>query len=175
MTDIKRIEIKEFREHGYLHEVNRLVLHPLGLAMEISVFKEPTVRLDLREDDVKLFEELADALGDALHDKLTQEQRDSLAALMVRLDQSPVFEVGDEILGGVWDDREDPEGTSYGEDLLSADKAVRVCTELLAKREKRMEILGYITQPVPTSERTLTINYLDPDKPKMTDAVEFEQ
>ena len=32
---IKRIGIKEFREKGYLQEVNRRFFHPLGLALEI--------------------------------------------------------------------------------------------------------------------------------------------
>jgi hypothetical protein len=33
--DIKRIDIKEFRELGFLQEVNRQFLHPLGLALEV--------------------------------------------------------------------------------------------------------------------------------------------
>jgi hypothetical protein len=32
---INRIDIKEFRERGYLQEVNRQFFHPLGLALEI--------------------------------------------------------------------------------------------------------------------------------------------
>jgi hypothetical protein len=32
----KHIDITEFREFGYLHEVNRLFFHPLGLALEIT-------------------------------------------------------------------------------------------------------------------------------------------
>ncbi len=32
---IKYIDIKEFREAGYLQEVNRQFLHPLGLALEV--------------------------------------------------------------------------------------------------------------------------------------------
>ncbi len=35
--DIKRMDIKEFREKGYLQELNRRFLHPLGLALEIIV------------------------------------------------------------------------------------------------------------------------------------------
>lgn len=34
---IKRMDIKEFRETGYLHEVNRKYLHPMGLALEVVV------------------------------------------------------------------------------------------------------------------------------------------
>jgi len=33
--EIKRIDIKEFREKGFLQEVNRQFLHPMGLALEV--------------------------------------------------------------------------------------------------------------------------------------------
>ena len=35
MNNIKYIDIKEFGEKGYLQELNRLFLHPLGLALEV--------------------------------------------------------------------------------------------------------------------------------------------
>lgn len=35
--DFKTMSIKEFRQLGYLQEVNRLFLHPLGLALEVLV------------------------------------------------------------------------------------------------------------------------------------------
>ena len=34
---VKRIDIAEFRSEGYLQEVNRRFLHPLGLALEIVI------------------------------------------------------------------------------------------------------------------------------------------
>lgn len=34
---MKYIDIEEFLEEGYLQEVNRLFLHPLGLALEVTV------------------------------------------------------------------------------------------------------------------------------------------
>lgn len=37
MNDIKKMNIKEFRERGYLQEVNRRFLHPLGLALEVNI------------------------------------------------------------------------------------------------------------------------------------------
>jgi len=41
MTEkIKLIDIKEFREKGYLQELNRQFLHPLGLALEVIVNDE---------------------------------------------------------------------------------------------------------------------------------------
>ena len=37
---IKRMNIREFRELGFLQEANRLFFHPLGLALEIIVSDE---------------------------------------------------------------------------------------------------------------------------------------
>ena len=34
---IKRMDIKEFRDIGLLQELNRMFLHPLGLALEVTV------------------------------------------------------------------------------------------------------------------------------------------
>lgn len=45
-NEIKRIDIKEFRERGYLHEINRLLLHPLGLALEVNIGADGTEILD---------------------------------------------------------------------------------------------------------------------------------
>lgn len=35
MADTPRMTVKEFRAQGYLQELNRMFLHPLGLALEI--------------------------------------------------------------------------------------------------------------------------------------------
>ena len=52
--DVKRLSVKEFREQGYLQEMNRMFLHPLGLAMEIVVEDDGTEKLggvwDYRDD-----------------------------------------------------------------------------------------------------------------------------
>ncbi len=32
----KKLDIKEFKDHGYLQEANRLFFHPLGLALEVK-------------------------------------------------------------------------------------------------------------------------------------------
>lgn len=45
MSQPKRIDIKEFREKGYLQELNRNFLHPLGLALEI-ITKEGKYKWD---------------------------------------------------------------------------------------------------------------------------------
>lgn len=50
----KRIDIKEFRKKGYLQELNRQFLHPLGLALEVVQNDDGSERLggiwDSRED-----------------------------------------------------------------------------------------------------------------------------
>ena len=57
--EIKRIDIKEFRESGYLQELNRRFLHPLGLALEIVQEDDGTEKLggvwDYREDSEGIY------------------------------------------------------------------------------------------------------------------------
>lgn len=45
MKKIKRINLAEFRNRGYLQEVNRQFLHRLGLALEVSIEEDGTVKL----------------------------------------------------------------------------------------------------------------------------------
>lgn len=51
---IRRIDIAEFRALGYIQEVNRLFLHPRGLALEVAVEEDGSERLggvwDYRDD-----------------------------------------------------------------------------------------------------------------------------
>lgn len=37
MPKDKRMDIKEFREFGFLQEVNRMFLHPMGLSLEVLI------------------------------------------------------------------------------------------------------------------------------------------
>lgn len=39
-SEVKRIPIKEFRALGFVQEINRRVLHPCGLALEVIVDEE---------------------------------------------------------------------------------------------------------------------------------------
>lgn len=50
----KTISVKEFRESGYLQELNRRFLHPLGLAMSVSI----------DDDDNETFGEIWDSRED---------------------------------------------------------------------------------------------------------------
>lgn len=53
-TDPKYIDIAEFRREGYLQEINRRFLHPLGLALEVVHDDDGSWRLggvwDCRDD-----------------------------------------------------------------------------------------------------------------------------
>jgi hypothetical protein len=51
---VKYLDIQTFLKDGYLHELNRQVLHPLGLALEVVVEEDGSARLggvwDFRDD-----------------------------------------------------------------------------------------------------------------------------
>jgi len=59
IMSIKRMDIAEFREKGFLQEANRLFFHPLGLALEIVIEDDGTERLggiwDYRDDPEGVF------------------------------------------------------------------------------------------------------------------------
>jgi hypothetical protein len=107
--DIKYLDPREFIDGGYLHETNRLVLHPLGLALAFS-----------------------------------PSEHAALATVRI------------------WDYRDDPEGIYLDGPALSLEKAVKVCNEMLAKRDTRVARLGWVVQPFP-DDRVLTTNYTAPE------------
>lgn len=49
-AEIKYLDLQEFIDEGYLHEVNRLVLHPLGLALSIGAGQAHVAVWDCRDD-----------------------------------------------------------------------------------------------------------------------------
>jgi hypothetical protein len=93
--EMPRIDIAEFRELGFVQEINRLILHPCGLALSVDI-------------------------GDD----------------------------GAETLGGVFDDRGDPEGWYF--DLADglATKASSVAALTNDRAAARTAALGYIVQPI---------------------------
>jgi len=52
--NVKWMNIKEFRENGYLQEVNRIFFHPLGMALAVEIKEDGTESLkgiwDYRDD-----------------------------------------------------------------------------------------------------------------------------
>ena len=89
---IKRIGVKEFREKGFLQEVNRKFFHPLGLALEITI-----------------------------------------------------KETGEEVLGGIWDYRDDGEGMFFGNNMISANKIEYVDSLRKSKIEFRKNVVDVKT------------------------------
>lgn len=55
----KKMTVAEFREQGYLQELNRQFLHPLGLALEVVVENDGTERFgdvwDSRDDSEGMY------------------------------------------------------------------------------------------------------------------------
>lgn len=96
---MRRIDIKEFRELGFLQEANRLFFHQLGLALEVEVS------------------------GD-----------------------------GTETLGGIWDQRDDPEGLIFWPDMIDPAKADYVEHVRKNNVKRRAEIFGTSdgVQPIPS-------------------------
>lgn len=90
MTEVKRIDIKEFRELGFLQEANRQFFHPLGLALEVVV---------------------ADC------EKCGGHGRRAPRSAAEKGKTPPCAACGGsgkvERLGGVWDYRDDPEGIAF--------------------------------------------------------------
>ena len=68
---IKYLDIKEFRKKGYLQEVNRQFLHPLGLALEIQIGddgKETLGRVwDYREDEEGMYYDLKNSTSERIN------------------------------------------------------------------------------------------------------------
>lgn len=50
MSDIKYMNIKEFVDEGYLQEINRQILHPAGLALEVQFDENGNPRLSGVQD-----------------------------------------------------------------------------------------------------------------------------
>lgn len=131
MDDVKRIDIKEFQELGFLQEVNRLFFHPLGLALEVVIEDEcemcgGTGRYMLQRggEPTKLCPE-CEGSKKRPKDKITYR------------------------LGGVWDYRDDPEGIIYDGDYLpELEKAVRVAEEKGKHEEARIKLIGSVVQVI---------------------------
>lgn len=137
--DIKRIDIREFREVGFLQELNRLMLHPLGLALEVI------------EEDCEQCE------GDGSYSKMadcTTGGKDC-ACNGPRVLVDPCDGCGGkghlDRLGGIWDYRDDPEGILFGGDQIDREKAIRVEEELDRHRGPRATYCGpgCFIQPLP--------------------------
>lgn len=141
-TDVPRkLPIEEFSSEGYMAEVNRRILHPLGLALERST--------GWSEDDVaQLVDELE--LGALISESpLSVSDTPELVARAVLLRFLRHVGLTASHLTGVWDCRSDPEGIYYGPahaEIVS--QAAANVDRLWSERQNaRVEALGYMIQP----------------------------
>lgn len=141
----KTMSIEEFRELGLLQEVNRQVLHPLGLAMAASVPSEPAWTITFGEDGIERLRVLVQWGKDSSEkpDGIADEDWDILLA---RIDEATETK---EVLGPVFDDRDDPEGIYFEElteeEIARAKRLQEILDERAPAREKA---LGYVVQPL---------------------------
>lgn len=129
---IKYLDMDEFRDGGYLQEVNRRFFHPLGLALEWSSgWSREQVIIHLQEIGIEPTEETIEAVWQFLHS--------------IKMDQSRI--------SGVWDYRDDPEGMAFSdhpnETMIDRAKTVKILREEGAKADARIKLLGSVVQAVP--------------------------
>lgn len=145
MNKINRIDIKEFREQGYLREVNRRFFHRLGLALEVLVLDSGL--FDGDEKDIEKFnEELTELYNKIFKIDLTDYQESILKGL---------FSVAKNgfIISGVRDYRDDPEGIYFGSiDKSAVEKGKRITEEMKSKKKAREKLLGFDIQPLEEHE-----------------------
>jgi hypothetical protein len=94
-NDVKRMTPKEFRQAGYLQELNRCFLHPLGLALEVVVNADGTEHFnglwDCRDDPEGIVyspSELDTEAAKRIYDEREKKRRVRLAAF--GFDMQPV-------------------------------------------------------------------------------------
>lgn len=126
MSYIEYISIEEFREQGFLQEVNRKVLHPCGLALEV---RTGPGGVELSEEEINLLRVIAT-------DMVAADTWAFLRDIADRAANSP------DRLGRVWDYRTDPEGMVYGEGYPTVEKAEAVAAEAEKHKEARLKMFG---------------------------------
>jgi hypothetical protein len=146
--DVARMPIREFVDGGYLQEVNRRLLHPCGLALEVEVAAGPTAVVKLTQGGVEALRELIDFVRVQAPDWV-----DHMDELEERLDEAELLEQGDAAsrrLGLP----QDGEGVIFADDAVSPEKARRVQEDMTRRAITREAALGYIVQPAGLEETT---------------------
>lgn len=152
----KYMDPAEFREEGYLQEVNRRFFHPLGLAIEMVMNKpgepeEPYAIVTVRDLD-----HLRSLLPDVPEDPDKRTDEDKLVHKMYERIDKAIEQSNRAIFSGVWDSRDDPEGINFGlkpefehggdpEDFAA--KARNINDEWNNRKRARVEALRYMVQP----------------------------
>lgn len=142
---VKRMPVNEFRDDGYLQEVNRRFLHPLGLALEVTVVDAPGYVFTVAEEGLETLRRLAVAARDA--ELLDVEDLDALDALLAGAEH---HDAGVGWLSGIWDCRDDPEGIAFAGEYLdhAKEKASEISRRWHLREPARHALLGYMVQPL---------------------------
>jgi len=143
---MNRIDIKEFKDEGFLQEANRQFFHPLGLALEINIDWPNTI---------KRLEEIDEKIADAEKEKFDNNPSNHPHAVYS--------------LGGIWDYRDDPDGMFFGKGVIDKEKIKKVNSLRKLKTEQRknsgFKVSKYGTQQIEDSENV-------PDEIKETDGTD---
>lgn len=140
------LPVDQFRSLGLLHETNRLLLHPLGLALSVATGHGA---VQLTGPEIVQLAEFADVLKHLAGSAHTSAESDLLVSIVERAN-TPT-----ERLGPIWDQRDDLGGITYGIDLLSPGHAAAVADDWSSRRADRLGRLGYIVQRAPGGVRQL--------------------
>jgi hypothetical protein len=137
--EINYLHVDEFRKEGFLQECNRLFMHPLGLALSVIVSDDETQVVHLKGK----LPNGTDISGHLLVPKTVKLDLEDITDLEL----NPVSE----ILGPIWDYRDDPEGIIFGEGALDPEKVRRVANLRDSKARPRSDLLGTPIQSVKTN------------------------
>lgn len=147
---IERLTPAEFRDEGYLQEINRRLLHPLGLALEVFVDDRDEIEAAFESDGFQDVEDLdpQDVLISLLDFALEGDMigNKTHRALIGWLNTIPRRER----FGGVWDDREDPTGIVFHPDEIDnsfLERANKVDDEIHDRKRERYDQHGFYVQP----------------------------
>lgn len=84
----RNLDVREFRTLGYLQEVNRLFMHPLGLALSVAINEDGTEQLgpiwDYRDDPEGLGFAAMPDLVDEMHWKAARVEAERAAKVAKR-------------------------------------------------------------------------------------------
>lgn len=150
---VKYIDPEEFREEGYLQEVNRRFLHPLGLAIEVFASKPGEERVHyalVTSSDLDYLRSLLPDAPEVVSDDADEEVL-NLVRMYKRIDHA-IEQSRTTVFRGVWDYRDDPEGMNFAfnsedEKDAFANRADNITKEWRNRRRARVEALGYFIQP----------------------------
>lgn len=149
---MRRVDVAEFRSLGLVQETNRRMLHPLGMALEVTVAEEPGAMLLLSDADLAALRLAADLLKDRAPRGSPRYQAGE--RIEAALGRGARVSPGSEWLSGVWDCRDDPEGLRFGPDLdgdaagAFRERRDRVDRLWADREDERVAALGYMVQPL---------------------------